>query len=125
MRGRSSADSPDFVGSLACVNYEQEIINAVKSYLQGFKNLGINSPISVSFSLLNSMGVLLHVGVGASLRRQPATLDRQVANFPDVLLPDSDVEASEAIKPLFDSVWNAFGYPRSMNYDDQGKWNPR
>ena len=71
------------------------------------------------------MGVLLHVGHSASLRRQSATLDRQVANLSNVLLTDSEVEASEALKPLFDSVWNAFGYPRSMNYDDQGKWNPR
>ncbi len=109
VRGRSESDSPEFVGSLTCIHYEQEIIDAVKRYLQGFKSLGISSPISVSFSLLNSMGVMLNVGQRFSLRRRPATLDRQVANFPDVVLPDSDVVVSEALKPLFDSVWNAFG----------------
>jgi len=125
VQGRSDSDSDDFVGSLASVHYEQEIIDAVRRYLNGYKQLGINSPISVSFSMLNSMGVMMYVGQRHSFRRKPATLDRQVANFPDVVLPDADVEATEVLKPLFDSVWNAFGFPRSLNYGEDGKWNPR
>ena len=122
---RSESDSTDFVGSIASVHYENEIIDAVRRYLNGFKTLGINSPISVSFSLLNSKGVMMHVGQNYIPRRRPATLDRQVANFPDVVFPDAKVEAATALKPIFDSVWNAFGFPRSLNYDDSGAWHPR
>ena len=125
VQGRSDSDSPDFVGSIASVHYEQEIIDAVKRYLQGFKNLGVSSPVSISFSLLNSMGVIMHVDLRQSMRRRPAKLDRQVANFPDLVLPDSEVDTKKSLKPLFDSVWNAFGFPRSLNYDEDGKWNPR
>ena len=58
VQGRSDSDSPDFVGSIASVHYEQEIIDAVERYLQGFKNLGVSSPVSISFSLLNAMGAV-------------------------------------------------------------------
>jgi hypothetical protein len=28
----------------------------------------------------------------------------------------------KVIRPVFDSIWNAAGWPRSMNYDEAGEW---
>ena len=34
------------------------------------------------------------------------------------------MEPDAVLKPCFDSIWNACGYPRSMNYDEEGKHRP-
>jgi hypothetical protein len=32
------------------------------------------------------------------------------------------INPGEVMRPVFYSVWNAAGWPRSMNYDDAGNW---
>lgn len=34
-------------------------------------------------------------------------------------------ELARELKPVFDIVWNAAGYVRSLHYDEHGNWNPR
>jgi hypothetical protein len=42
--------------------------------------------------------------------------------LPEVVVDDFAAEASTVLRPLFDTVWNAYGYERSLNYDQNGKW---
>ena len=49
-------------------------------------------------------------------------IDRDVLNIPEVLLERFDESPPELLKPIFDSVWNACGYARSSNYDEDGKF---
>lgn len=44
-----------------------------------------------------------------------------------VILPETTVEsfttpAQEILKPMFDLVWNACGFPGSANFDAEGVW---
>jgi len=44
-----------------------------------------------------------------------------------VLIDDIVIESYEGypptdLKPIFDMVWNAAGFPRSTNFDEDGKW---
>ena len=52
-------------------------------------------------------------------------VDRDIL-CPDVLmLEDLSKEIDIVLKPLFDSIWNACGYTKSVNFDNEGKFNPR
>ena len=42
----------------------------------------------------------------------------------DLLLRSED-SVEQALRPLFDQVWQAAGLLRSYNYDDQGNWAPQ
>jgi len=42
--------------------------------------------------------------------------------LPEVVVDDYGKEPAKVLKPLFDMVWNAWGYPRSLNYDEQDNW---
>ncbi len=48
-------------------------------------------------------------------------MDRDRLLLPEVLLEDYRVDLSGALKPAFDSVWMAAGWPRSANYDAEGR----
>jgi len=44
-----------------------------------------------------------------------------------MILPESELltmepDADDTLKPMFDIIWNAAGFPRSMNYNDQNDW---
>ena len=63
----------------------------------------------------------------------PATIERDTIAFPEVFIEDSSVltepgnidALAASLRSIFDAVWNASGFPKSPNFDNQGKWNPR
>ena len=52
-------------------------------------------------------------------------IDRDTVILPDAVIESLDVNVSQALKPIFDAVWNACGFPCSFNYDKDGQWNPK
>ena len=46
-------------------------------------------------------------------------LDRNELLLPEIIIEDLNVN-EKVLKQWFDRVWNAFGYRRSMSYDDEG-----
>lgn len=45
--------------------------------------------------------------------------------LPKVVVESPDVEPHSILRSTFDRVWNAFGLPRSFNFDEQGNWVAR
>lgn len=103
--------------------YERELIDSLKRFLSLQKNMGVEPPLFVMLSILGVSGYVMNVGdrwYVQRVRSQP--IDRD-----DLLLPESIVESYESepadiMQPIFDAVWNAAGWPRSMNYDEEGQW---
>jgi hypothetical protein len=52
-------------------------------------------------------------------------VDRDYLLIPEILVESYDTPASEILRPAFDAVWQACGFPRSLNYDEQGNWQER
>ncbi len=50
------------------------------------------------------------------------TIDRDILLLPEIVIESYDVIAEDILRPCFDSIWNACGFPRSPNYDDTGEW---
>ncbi len=48
-------------------------------------------------------------------------IDRDILLLPEVIIENYDTTPEDVLKPCFDAMWNACGFPRSPNYDDAGK----
>ena len=101
--------------------YEREILKATKRYLEGLAKFEIEVPIYVALSLVGMKNYSL--GVGSMFFRSVGTdLDRELVLLPEVAIEDYVADIPVTLHPVFDMVWNAFGYEQSYNYDDEGKW---
>ena len=109
---------------------ELEVIKITKNILDYQRSLRIEPPIITSISLSQIKGYVFDNP--SSLRVEAAYhnhgIDRNDLILPEVLIdkyPDSNDEMSQDLKPIFDVIWNAAGWPRSMNYNENGIWHPR
>jgi len=57
--------------------------------------------------------------------RQSHTIDRDILQLPEVIVENYDDKAEDVLRPCFDSIWNACGFARSLNYNEQGERAPR
>lgn len=105
--------------------YEQNIIDALRSYLTALRELGVVPPAYIFLALLGVAGHRFAVDNRRLGGRDHHYADRDALVLPELLIEDWTVDPAEAMRPLFDMVWNAFGYERSFNYDQNGHWSVR
>lgn len=109
--------------------YERHLIQAAKSYLEGLSLLGLTAPAAISLSLLGFKDGVMNLGEFANRRLRHMgglhSIDRDSVVVPDIVIDDFKVDVPTMMKPIFDAVWNACGFPCSQNYDKQGKWDSR
>ncbi|GLQ45657.1 hypothetical protein GCM10007862_07080 [Dyella lipolytica] len=103
--------------------YEDHVLDVLKEYLEALRALGLASPVYVFMSMLKVSGYHLSIHARRILGRR-VVLDREALIFPELLMEDWSQNLTEQMRPLFDMVWNAFGYERSFNYDANGRWAP-
>lgn len=51
-------------------------------------------------------------------------IDRDTLLLPEVTLDDLRRDLPTAMKPTFDTLWQASGRPRSLGYSETGVWDP-
>ncbi len=104
--------------------YEPLLRDALTRAIQSFIFLEIPEPYFVGLSVLSCKGFGLFRGTGRPM------LAPKMLPVDQMILPETSIEVwdgnvDSALKPLFDMIWNAFGNPRSLNYDEQGVWTPQ
>lgn len=93
-------------------------------YLCGLARLEVPLPLVVCLSFIRVKGCKLNAGPALEIRRPYSTaIDRDLLLLPDVLIEDYKNDVPKALRPAFDALWNAAGWPRSMNYDEEGNWS--
>jgi len=102
--------------------YERELLNAISKYLSIQKQVGVETPLIIMLSLVGISGYTLAVNRSRFLFADVHPIDRNTLLVPEILLESFDSDLAEVMKPAFDSVWNAAGWPRSMNYNETGQW---
>lgn len=115
---------PSYNGNLVIpsVAYEEELISSVKEYLAVLELLGIDLPLFLFLSLLGVKGYSMAVNPRRVRVYKVYKIDRDILLLPEIVIENYDVVAKDVLRPCFDSIWNACGFPRSLNYDDDGKW---
>jgi hypothetical protein len=99
---------------------EEQILRTFSLYLRSYQGLGIEPPVFVFLTFLGIKEYSLFVNQRTF--RQTHTIDRDLIQLPEITIEMYDVNAQTILRPLFDMVWNAWGYDRCFNYNDEGNW---
>ncbi|MFD2413074.1 AlbA family DNA-binding domain-containing protein [Paenibacillus rhizoplanae] len=108
------------------VAFEKNIIEKLNRYFIELKNLRIVPPVV----LLLSVNGIKNFKLAVSPEIWGPDNDGFTKNnilLPEVIFetfPENPYALARSLKPLFDTFWNAGGWSKSMNYDEQGEWNP-
>jgi hypothetical protein len=103
--------------------YERRILETTKRYIGLQKFLGINPPIFIMVSFLSVKGYrITHPMFEHRFEQYSDEIDRTNLIIAEISTDNLDVDLAEAMRPIFDTVWNAAGYISSPNYDDSGKF---
>jgi len=106
--------------TIPSLGYEKELLQYLPRYVKIQKNLGVEPPLFVMLSLL---GVKDCIMPRTWSFEEAHPVDRDSLVIPEILVESFDFDAAHVMKDAFDAVWNAAGFPRSMNYDEKsGKW---
>ena len=104
------------------VAYEKELLKAFPRFVSIQKQLGVEPPLFIMLSLLGVRGYTMAVNRSRFLGDEAHPIDRDALLVPEVMVESFEFDSAEILKPILDAVWNATGWPRSMNYDESGKW---
>jgi len=101
--------------------YELKLIESSSIYLSSLKELNVELPIFIFLTLVGVKGYFMSFGQGMFKERGEYEIDRDILLLPEVIIENYDTAPEEFLKPCFDAMWNACGFPKSPNYDTAGK----
>jgi hypothetical protein len=105
------------------ISYEQHIFEYLPYCFQVMKEMGSNVPVVVALTLTNTRG--LRMGVDSYGLDVGHSIDKDILILPETVIEDFSIPAGKILKPIFDLIWNASGYPSSKNFDSEGNWVKR
>jgi hypothetical protein len=121
-------DERRFVPSVA---FERELIQSAHKYSHLLNDLGAPLPFSLGVSLLRVRDYIMFVDPAKywadlsddhSCKQDDARA--AILHVPSVDAFEDLQSVATLMRPAFDEIWRAFNFDRSLNYDDEGKWNP-
>ncbi len=111
--------------TIPSIAYEKALIKSLTDYLSLFKSLNIELPLYIFLDLLGVKGYSMGIDSWKYDIDEVYTIDSDILLLPEVVIESYDVSADKVLKPCFDSIWNACGFPRDLYYNDAGEWAPR
>jgi len=105
------------------IAYEKRLIEALGGYLEFYKQVDIKPPVCLSLSFLEVKDFVLQVGrlYNAFNTVQPISENELI--FQPITITDLGENPATILRPLFDQVWQACGFPYSWNYDEADNWS--
>jgi hypothetical protein len=105
------------------IHYERELIAFVARCIEILKSFDVELPIYLFLTLTGVKGRIMLTDKAAMHGYYDIyDIDRDVIFAPDVEIKSYDEPPDKILRPCFDAIWNACGYPRSFNYDYEGNW---
>ena len=102
---------------------ESQLIENLPKYLQAYVKLGIPAPIAIGLSFVGIRGSVFAVYNQSRRVRVSKPFGKDVLRLPLQIVSDLNQAPEQMLRSTFDLMWNAFGYRKSMSYDDNGKWS--
>ncbi len=100
--------------------FEEKLALTVGPYLDRLRELGVQPPVYLGLSLLSVLGYRMAVSPGFD-GPQNNTIDREDLVVPEIRIDDFSADFLKILRPVFDVVWNAAGWPGSIYYGSDGK----
>lgn len=106
------------------LDFGQHIIEALPGYMRALQSLEIPPPLSVILTVQGVRGAVLGVSSDQFLFTDPAPIVRDSLFLTEVLIEDYGPSEHylRALRPAFDALWNAGGFPASEHYNADGDW---
>lgn len=105
--------------------FEEKIIKSINSYLDILKNLRVETPILMFLTLIDVKGKYMYIDRMSRRQIEAPVIDRDILLLPEFIIEEYDEGISRILRSCIDTVWNACGYPKSPNFDDNNEWNPK
>lgn len=99
---------------------EWAALQALHGYREKLKKKGVELPLYVFLSLIGVRGHNLAISGRPFDIKRPARTDALL--LPEAVITDLQQTDEEVLRPVFDRLWNAFGYERSFSFDATGKY---
>lgn len=95
---------------------ELDVINATNNFLAFLNQIKVEPPFFVMLTFIDVKGFI----IDQPDVRPSRHIDRDLLLIPEILIKSFDVNVAQELKPMFDSFWNAAGYPKSRCYNADG-----
>ena len=105
------------------VAYEDEVRQALKRCLEIEKKLGAEPPFVIMLSLLGVKDYVMAVSQRRSFN-DGHPIDRDMLVVPESLIEIFEAPTDKTLRPILDVVWNAAGWPGTINFDEEDNWKP-
>jgi hypothetical protein len=104
-------------------NFEDKIAEKVNDCLLSLQRADVPLPAYVMLAGTRMRGTYVIKGLPAPIEVKALPLRNRFELPPTIIEDYSTIDDyRQALKPLFDAVWNAAGYESSQSYDQDGKW---
>jgi len=104
------------------VAFEQAVVECGARLLKLLEIMEIGGPYIVMLSYLGVKGYIIYVDPFRFMGHGTHPIERDNL-FPDeIVIESASQDFGRAMRPIFNQVWNACGWPTSFNYDEQGNW---
>lgn len=102
---------------------EKHIFERLSVYIDGLRDIGVPPPLIIMFTLEGVKGADYAVMDDPWGDYEPPLPD-DILFFPECLLEDygTALKYHKAVRPAFDTLWNAIGYSKSQYFDENGYW---
>lgn len=97
---------------------EKQIINNTKQYIQTLGYIEVSPPITISIIIKGVKGWIFKTDISKSIFGRKIPIDRDVLELPSVTLNNFNDRLETTLRPALDTLWNAAGYEKSMNYNE-------
>ncbi len=106
---------------IASMYYEMAVLETVAAYLRALQKREVQPPIAIMMTFLDVKNAFL--GIEQRLADLAEPIDRETLLLPDIVLEEWPTNLPKKMRPIFDGVWNACGFPQSLNFGADGRWN--
>lgn len=109
--------------SIPSLSYEETVTKYLPICFGTLQEIGVNTPVLVALTFTRTRGLYMGISESGIEKGYPIQSDTIVA--PEEVVSDFSTPVGKILKPMFDLVWNACGFPASMNFDSDGNWQKR
>ena len=109
---------------LSAARIEKQLIQALPPFIDALVNKEVEPPYFVFLAFLKVRGYQLATSEGF-LSRSDILTDRDSLILPEVEIEQVGFDSAAVLRPLFDMLWNAFGYENCQDYDEHGVYIKR
>jgi schlafen family protein len=105
------------------VAYEATLRKLLQNCLEIARKLGVEPPAVVMLSFLGINGYEMAVSP-TRYYDGGHPIDRNDLIVPEALVENFEASVDKPLRTIVDPVWNAAGWPHSINFDEEDNWKP-